>query len=264
MKKKLFSLALVLAILIAASMLCLNKKMEEQKDPYNVSAVLDDKGVKLYKRGFRLLEEQLATYIKEHYSGVSKIEFSPIFVQGGDGQTMFDANIVPVIYDNHVRALILLDGGYLDMEKILPLEEELEGTASFMKQQVFATLEEAVLSELGDQADPTPIARKAVEASYRWNPVSEQYELNLDLEKVMALLRLRRQIKTYQIPLADLPVLFIGPRYQEEPEWRKDALKQLDPQIKQVLLEGLGHELYTEAPEIVAREVNNWLQNVHK
>ena len=163
-----------------------------------------------------------------------------------------------------IRVLILLDGGYLDMEKILPLEEELEGTASFMKQQVFATLEEAVLSELGDGADPTPIARKAVEASYRWNPAREQYELNLDLEKVMALLRLRRQIKTYQIPLADLPVLFIGPRYQEEPEWRKDALKQLDPQIKQVLLEGLGHELYTEAPEIVAREVNNWLQNVHK
>ena len=163
-----------------------------------------------------------------------------------------------------IQALILLDGGYLDMEKILPLEEELEGTASFMQQQVFATLEEAVLSELGDGADPTPIARKAVEASYRWNLASEQYEINLDLEKVMVLLRLRRQIKTYQIPLADLPVLFIGPRYQEEPEWRKEALKQLDPQIKQVLLEGLGHELYTEAPEIVAREVNNWLQNVHK
>ena len=163
-----------------------------------------------------------------------------------------------------IRALILLDGGYLDMEKILPLEEELEGTASFMQQQVFATLEEAVLSELGDGADPTPIAPKAVEASYRWNPASEQYELNLDLEKVMALLRLRRQMKTYQIPLADLSVLFIGPRYQEEPEWRKEALKQLEPQIKQVLLEGLGHELYTEAPEIVAREVNNWLQNVHK
>lgn len=163
-----------------------------------------------------------------------------------------------------IRALILLDGGYLDMEKILPLEEELEGTSSFMQQQVFSTLEEAVLAELGSGADPTPIARKAVEASYRWNPASGQYELNLDLEKVLGLLRLRRQIKTYQIPLADLPVLFIGPRYQEEPEWRKEALKQLDPQIKQVLLDALGHELYTEAPEIVAREVNNWLQNVHK
>ena len=163
-----------------------------------------------------------------------------------------------------IQVLILLDGGYLDMEKILPLEEELEGTSSFMQQQVFATLEEAVLSELGIGADPTPIARKAVEASYRWNSASEQYELNLDLEKVLALLRLRRQMKTYQIPLADLPVLFIGPCYQEEPEWRKEALKQLDPQIKQVLLDALGHELYTEAPGIVAREVNNWLQNVNK
>jgi len=163
-----------------------------------------------------------------------------------------------------IQALILLDGGYLDMEKILPLEEELEVSSSFMQQQVFATLEEAVLSELGDGADPTPIARKAVEASYRWNPASERYELNLDLEKVMALLRLRRQIKANQISVADKPVLFIGPRYQEEPEWRKDALKQIDPQIEQVLLDGLGHELYTEAPEIVAREVNNWLQNVHK
>lgn len=163
-----------------------------------------------------------------------------------------------------IRALILLDGGYLDMEKILPLEEELEGTSSFMQQQVFATVEEAVSAELGDEVVPSPMTRKAVEASYRWNPVSEQYELNLDLEKVMALLRLRRQFKANQISVADKPVLFIGPRYQEEPEWRKEALKQLDPQIEQVLLDGLGHELYTEAPEIVAREVNNWLQNVHK
>lgn len=162
------------------------------------------------------------------------------------------------------QSLILLDGGYLDMEKILPLEEELEGTSSFMQQQVFATIEEAVLAELGDEADSTPMERKAVEASYRWNPASEQYELNLDLEKVLALLRLRRQIKADQISFSDKPVLFIGPRYQEEPEWRKAALHQLDPKIQQVLLEDLGHELYTEAPEIVAREVNNWLQNVHK
>ena len=163
-----------------------------------------------------------------------------------------------------IRALILLDGGYLDMEKILPLEEELEGTSSFMQQQVFATVEEAVSAELGDEVVPSPMTRKAVEASYRWNPASERYELNLDLEKVFALLRLRRSIKADQITVVDKPVLFIGPRYQEEPEWRKDALKQLDPQIKQVLLDALGHELYTEAPEIVAREVNNWLQNVHK
>ena len=101
MKKKLVVSLIILFFLVSGGGYCMTKWIEHQNSPYNVSDVLDDKGVKLYKRGFRLLEEQLATYIKEYYSGVSKIEFSPIFVQGGDGQTMFDANIVPVIYDNH-------------------------------------------------------------------------------------------------------------------------------------------------------------------
>ena len=99
MKKNKFAIIAVLVVLISGGVYCMTKWIEHKNSPYNVSDVLDDKGVKLYKRGFRLLEEQLATYIKEHYSGVSKIEFSPIFVQGGDGQSMFRANIVPVIYD---------------------------------------------------------------------------------------------------------------------------------------------------------------------
>ena len=101
MKKNKFAIIAVLVVLISGGVYCMTKWIEHKNSPYNVSDVLDDKGVKLYKRGFRLLEEQLATYIKEHYSGVSKIEFSPIFVQGGDGQSMFRATIVPVIYDNH-------------------------------------------------------------------------------------------------------------------------------------------------------------------
>lgn len=101
MKKKIIFTLAVLMLLIPGGIFGVTKWIEHQNSPYNVSDVLDDKGVKLYKRRFRLLEEQLATYIKEHYSGVSKIEFSPIFVQGGDGQSMFRATIVPVIYDNH-------------------------------------------------------------------------------------------------------------------------------------------------------------------
>ena len=101
MRKKIIVVLAILFVLVSGGGYCMTKWIEYQNSPYNVSDVLDDKGVKLYKRGFRLLEEQLATYIKEHYSGIGKIEFSPIFVQGGDGQTMFDANIVPVIYDNH-------------------------------------------------------------------------------------------------------------------------------------------------------------------
>lgn len=55
----------------------------------------------LYKHGFRLLEEQIATYIVENYSGVSKVEFSPIFVDGDGGYTARTANVVPVIYDEY-------------------------------------------------------------------------------------------------------------------------------------------------------------------
>ena len=101
MKKKIIFALAVLMLLIPGGIFGMTKWIEHQNSPYNVSDVLDDKGVKLYKRGFRLLEEQLATYIKEHYSGVSKIEFSPIFVQGGDGHSIFRATIVPVIYDSH-------------------------------------------------------------------------------------------------------------------------------------------------------------------
>lgn len=60
---------------------------------------LDRKEEKVIKHGFRLLEEQLGLYIKENYSGISKIEFSPIFIQGGEDNPPFSAEVVPVIYD---------------------------------------------------------------------------------------------------------------------------------------------------------------------
>ena len=101
MRKKLIVVLAILFVLVSGGGYCMTKWIEYQNSPYNVSDVLDDKEVKLYKRGFRLLEEQLSTYIKEHYSGVSKIEFSPIFVQGGDGQTMFGASIIAAITDSN-------------------------------------------------------------------------------------------------------------------------------------------------------------------
>lgn len=67
--------------------------------------------IALYKHGFRLLEEQLATYTKEHYEGVSKIEFSPIFEDGEDGYSMHTLNVIIAIYDQHGnRAVVDEDG----------------------------------------------------------------------------------------------------------------------------------------------------------
>ncbi|MGT2737796.1 hypothetical protein [Streptococcus pantholopis] len=55
----------------------------------------------LYQHGFQLLEEQIATYIKENYSGISKIEFSPIYIDGDGKFTMRTAYVIPIIYDNY-------------------------------------------------------------------------------------------------------------------------------------------------------------------
>ena len=78
------------------------KYMDYQKEKQEQTA----REHKLYKRGFRLLEEQIAIYTKEHYEGVSKIEFSPIFEDGGD-YSMYTLNMVPVIYDNYGNRAIL-------------------------------------------------------------------------------------------------------------------------------------------------------------
>lgn len=61
---------------------------------------LGPKTAKLYQHGFQLLEEQLGTYIKEYYSGVEKIEFSPIYVTE-EGSTFSNVYIRPTIYDRH-------------------------------------------------------------------------------------------------------------------------------------------------------------------
>lgn len=61
---------------------------------------LSPKTAKLYQHGFRLLEEQLGTYIKEYYSGVEKIEFSPIYITE-EGSTFSNAYVRPTIYDKY-------------------------------------------------------------------------------------------------------------------------------------------------------------------
>ena len=59
------------------------------------------KTTKLYQHGFQLLEDQIGIYIKEHYTGIDRIEFSPIYVTGDDGSSMLNAEIVPIVYDSH-------------------------------------------------------------------------------------------------------------------------------------------------------------------
>lgn len=159
-----------------------------------------------------------------------------------------------------ITHLVLLDGGYLNMDQILPLEQEIDETLAYLKQQVFPSVAEAVASELGDTDKPSQAAIKAIQSSYRWNPELHHYELDLDPQAVLFLLRVRRELRSFQAPLTDTKALFIGPKYEDEPDWRTRALENLDPSIKKVLLKDLGHDFYTAVPNLVSKEIINWLQ----
>ena len=77
---------------------------------------LGPKTTKLYKHGFLLLEEQIGTYIKEHYTGIEKIEFSPIYVTE-EGSTFSNAYVRPTIYGKYGNKATLGD----KIKKFIPL-----------------------------------------------------------------------------------------------------------------------------------------------
>ncbi len=160
---------------------------------------------------------------------------------------------------SQVTKLVLLDGGYLNLDKIMSLEDELADTEDYFRQQVFTVLEEVIASEKSQSSYWSKNLEESVRKSYRYNSETKEFELNLDLEKILNLLRLRRSIKSFETNLESKDVLFIAPVYKEEPEWRKEALSQLPSNFKVTMLENCGHELYTQKPREIAKLINDWI-----
>ena len=91
MKKKILTTLALILVLVSGGIFVYNKLTKPNLSP---------KTIKLYQRGFRLLEEQYGTYFKEHYKGIEKIEFSPIQVTE-EGSTFSNAYVRPTIYDKY-------------------------------------------------------------------------------------------------------------------------------------------------------------------
>ncbi|WP_304128383.1 alpha/beta fold hydrolase [Gemella sanguinis] len=160
---------------------------------------------------------------------------------------------------SQVTKLVLLDGGYLNLDEIMTLDDELTDTKDYFSQQVFTDIEEVIASEKSQSSYWSKNLEEAVRNSYRYNSKTKEFELDLDLEKVLNLLRLRRVIKPYETNLDSKDVLFIAPVYKEEPEWRKEALSQLPSNFDIAMLENSGHELYTQKPREIAKIINDWI-----
>ena len=156
-----------------------------------------------------------------------------------------------------VTKLILLDGGYLDLDKILPLDTELEETKNYIKSQIVSDLDVLTSKEKSEAKHWSENMEKAVRQSYHWNSEYNRYELAIDYENIEAILHLRRKIQAFKREVGD--TLFISPRYSNEATWREEALKELPDCFDTILLENFGHELYAEAPKEIASMINKWL-----
>lgn len=106
MKKRILTGLALIIVLVSGGIFIYHKLTKPDLGP---------KTAKLYQHGFRLLEEQIGTYIKEHYTGIEKIEFSPIYVTGDDGSSMLNAEVVPIVYDSHGNKAIF-GGSYKNFQ----------------------------------------------------------------------------------------------------------------------------------------------------
>ena len=156
-----------------------------------------------------------------------------------------------------VEKLILLDGGYLDLDKILTLDAELEETKNYIKSQIISDLDILISKEKSKAKHWSENMEKAVKQSYRWNSEDNRYELAINYENIEAILLLRRKIQAFKREVGD--TLFISPCYSNEATWREESLKELPDYFDTILLENFGHELYIEAPKEIASMINEWL-----
>ena len=95
-----------------------------------------------------------------------------------------------------VTKLILLDGGYLNLDEIMPLENEIEATKDYFRQHVFSNLEEVIANEKSKAYYWSENLEEALRKSYRYNNNSDKFELDLDFEKFSYLLKLSRVIRS--------------------------------------------------------------------
>ena len=107
MSRKWVKIIAILIFILSGSYFVYNKLTKPNLGP---------KTTKLYKHGFLLLEEQIGTYIKEHYTGIEKIEFSTIYVTE-EGSTFSNAYVRPTIYDKYGNKATLGD----KIKKFIPL-----------------------------------------------------------------------------------------------------------------------------------------------
>lgn len=91
-----------------------------------------------------------------------------------------------------VKKLILLDGGYLNLDKICNLEEEIADALAYLEKTSYSSIEEAVSLERDEAKHWSENCSKAVKANLVFNKKAQVWKLGISQQIVKNLLTLRR------------------------------------------------------------------------
>lgn len=169
------------------------------------------------------------------------------------------ANIAPYLVSHcpKIKQLILLDGGYFDLDSLVSLEEEIVDTQSFLDSQVFSSLEDIIAAEKAMSSYWSENLEKATSASY--HKVNQTFQLRLNCSAIFHLLTLQRQTQGYLKQL-NCPTLLI-PQRLDAPEWKLEMLKDIPQNVTVEQTLNLGHSPHTEKPEQVAQVILSFIQS---
>lgn len=167
------------------------------------------------------------------------------------------ANLAPYLttHCHKIQQLILLDGGYFDLDSLVSLEDEMAGTENYLESQVFENLEMALSAEKENSLYWSEHLEKAVQTSYE--EIDGFYRLKLNRSAIFHLLKLQRQTQGW-LDKVEVPTLLI-PQRLEAPEWKLTMLEKIPKQITvdQKLL--VSHSPHTEKPEQVAQVIKEFI-----
>ena len=159
-----------------------------------------------------------------------------------------------------VKKLILLDGGYLNLDKICNLEEEMGDALAYLEQTSYSSIEEAISLEHDEARYWSENCAKAVKTHLILDEKTQVWKLGLSEQVVTNLLRLRRCVYGHLTKLSDRQIyLFIPQQGESDPNWKVQALQGLPNYVQLAEVKDCGHNIYGEDPLGLAKMVKSVL-----
>ena len=159
-----------------------------------------------------------------------------------------------------VKKLILLDGGYLNLDKICNLEEEIADALAYLEKTSYSSIEEAVSLERYEAKHWSENCSKAVKANLVFNEKAQVWKLGISQQIVKNLLTLRRLMYGCLSKLRDCQIhLFIPQQTESDPSWKVKALQELPYNVQLAEVKDCGHNIYGDNPLVLAKMVRSVL-----